>query len=341
LNTGRTTPLWWRLLWRLRSRRFRQRPSGPVILLYHSISDRTRDPLRLSTPVSLFGTHLEWLSRHRSVMSLPAFVAALRERRLPEDAVAITFDDGYADNASTAEPLLRQHSLHGTIFVAAAGPDSGREPWWEELDALILADDALHGTLELADRRYVIDEPYEAAREQAWNILEPAVTQRQQLFSTLGVLAAKLDPIRRQTMLDDLVRARGGRPSPRTSSTFASWEALASAASHGCLALGAHTRHHSCLAAQPPGIMREEIQGGVADHKARLGSGPCGFAYPFGTSSDFGPREQAELAATGLAWACANQPAHLGTGCGLFALPRLLVTRQNRHELALLLGGVP
>lgn len=45
---------------------------------------------------------------------------------LPYRALAITFDDGYADNADVALPILQRHGLRATFFIASGFLDGGR-----------------------------------------------------------------------------------------------------------------------------------------------------------------------------------------------------------------------
>ncbi len=44
---------------------------------------------------------------------------------MPAGALAITFDDGYADNLSIAAPILRKHGLPATLFIATGYLDGG------------------------------------------------------------------------------------------------------------------------------------------------------------------------------------------------------------------------
>lgn len=52
---------------------------------------------------------------------------------LPEKAVILTFDDGYADNFFYAYPLLLEHGLRGTFFIVSGLV--GREDYmtWEQI----------------------------------------------------------------------------------------------------------------------------------------------------------------------------------------------------------------
>ena len=45
---------------------------------------------------------------------------------MPARSVAITFDDGYADNYHVALPILKKFGLHATFFVASGYLDGGR-----------------------------------------------------------------------------------------------------------------------------------------------------------------------------------------------------------------------
>jgi peptidoglycan/xylan/chitin deacetylase (PgdA/CDA1 family) len=64
----------------------------------------------------LFDEHLAWLQDHCQVIPLDELVAM--PRRTSGPFVAITFDDGYADNHTHALPLLRARGMTASFFVA-------------------------------------------------------------------------------------------------------------------------------------------------------------------------------------------------------------------------------
>jgi peptidoglycan/xylan/chitin deacetylase (PgdA/CDA1 family) len=85
-----------------------------VVLCYHSVHPR---PSYLGLTPELFDEHLAWLQEHCQVVSLAELVAGPRRRGGPY--VAITFDDGYADNHTQALALLRARGLPASFFVTA------------------------------------------------------------------------------------------------------------------------------------------------------------------------------------------------------------------------------
>lgn len=82
-----------------------------AILTYHSL-DSSGSPISL--PPSVFRRHMEWLQEGRvRVVSVAELVALPADA----DAVSLTFDDGFANFASEAAPLLRANGYPATVFI--------------------------------------------------------------------------------------------------------------------------------------------------------------------------------------------------------------------------------
>ncbi|HTD47392.1 MAG TPA: polysaccharide deacetylase family protein [bacterium] len=92
-----------------------KRSSRVVILCYHSVSTAS---FASATPQE-FEQHLRWLRTHCEIV--PFRRAAETAGGPPGDrpAVAITFDDGYADNYEYAFPLLQSYEVPATFFLTA------------------------------------------------------------------------------------------------------------------------------------------------------------------------------------------------------------------------------
>jgi peptidoglycan/xylan/chitin deacetylase (PgdA/CDA1 family) len=86
------------------------------ILTYHRIADLPGFPLCISP--CFFEQQLDWLRNENRLLSFTEALQVMAgERRLDRDAVAITFDDGYADNGEEAFQLLRKYGVNAAFFL--------------------------------------------------------------------------------------------------------------------------------------------------------------------------------------------------------------------------------
>src|SRR5659263_613846 len=93
-----------------------------VVLTYHRVAEYALDPLQLCVSPAAFAEHVALLARDFTLMSAGDLFSHLAEqRRLPERAVVMTLDDGYADIRTSALPILEHHGAPATVFVST-GP---------------------------------------------------------------------------------------------------------------------------------------------------------------------------------------------------------------------------
>src|SRR5262249_54220566 len=127
--------------------RFRSRA---LILMYHRVTELPNDPYLLAVTPEHFAEQMEVIRRYCIPMRLKELVEALRERKVPNRAVVVTFDDGYADNLHEAKPVLEHYEVPATVFVTAGQVGNRREFWWDDLDRVLLQPGTLPARLRLA-----------------------------------------------------------------------------------------------------------------------------------------------------------------------------------------------
>lgn len=98
-----------------------------TILAYHSIDATWDDPLAVSPED--FARQMEVVARMRP-LAIADYVRLLRAGRLPKRAVAVTFDDGYANNLERAAPVCRDLGIKPAVFLAADHVSSGAALGW-------------------------------------------------------------------------------------------------------------------------------------------------------------------------------------------------------------------
>ena len=112
------------------SRSSRLRPPAcpqPWILTYHSVCERTTDPYGITVSPERLDRQLAWLRRrHYTGVGIGTLLRTHAEGR--RGLVGLTFDDGYADFAQEALPVLRRHGFSATVFVLP-GRLGGSNEW--------------------------------------------------------------------------------------------------------------------------------------------------------------------------------------------------------------------
>lgn len=89
-----------------------------VILLYHSIGAGPS-----ATPVDQFRQQMQWLSVNAEVLTLDGLLSGSGKKLL---TVSVTFDDGYASVASTAEPILHDLGFSAAVYINTGWMGEGR-----------------------------------------------------------------------------------------------------------------------------------------------------------------------------------------------------------------------
>jgi peptidoglycan/xylan/chitin deacetylase (PgdA/CDA1 family) len=315
--------------------RFRSRS---VILAYHRVADLGSDPQLLSVSLKHFAQQLEFLRNHYLQLSLVELGNALRKKDLPKHSVAVTFDDGYADNSWNAKPLLEQHNVPATIFVTAGYVGKDDEFWWDDLERIILLTGHLPKELSLKidNKTYewnLTDEDLSSL--SGWHFFQDANPgSRQKIYKDLYFLLGTLDDQSRKGVLSQLrVWANvpeTGRPGYRALNS----NELRILDQSRSIQIGAHTMTHSSFAIQSLEQKKKEILGSKRLLENLLNHPVEVFSYPFGGREAIDREVLACVEEAGFKLACANYPASVFSDNDPFLLPRYIVRNWGQAEFA-------
>ncbi len=97
-----------------------QEAQAVPILYYHSVMQENENELRM--PPEQFEAQMAYLQDkgYQSVSLEQLYQALYKGGTLPAKPFVITFDDGYADNYTTAFPILTKHGFTATIFMVTS-----------------------------------------------------------------------------------------------------------------------------------------------------------------------------------------------------------------------------
>ncbi len=247
---------------RLRNRR------ALTVVMFHRVLARD-DPRWASCDpdytleAGLLDQCLAFFRRHYNVVSVDQVLAARRKgTQLPDRALLITFDDGWADNHAHALPRLRAAGLPGLLFAVADVVDRN-EPFFQERLISAFRRDTLRVPAlaqALADAGHPLDpvppDTIEGLRKviAALEALDTAQRNR-----VLAPFAAAMDDGVRQMVTRDELRELAG----------------------GGMAIGVHGKTHT------PMTRAEELDAELATARAIVGrhldaEPPPTMSYPHG-----------------------------------------------------------
>lgn len=247
---------------------------GAPILGYHRIAEYVHDPFGICVTPQHFSEQMEILSQHATPISLQELLHGLEKGTLPKRAVAVTFDDGYADVLYHAKPVVERYQIPATVFATTGF--LGREFWWDELQRLIYLSAELPAQLSLT--LHASTEEWVMGPETYSDIGEHI------LLSLCDFIRPLSEEERQEAMLQ--VRSWGGAVAQDTSGTRGlSPDELVELAAGGLVDIGSHTVHHPVLSSLSKPQQRAEIEGAKASLERILGKPVSSFSYPNGSMS--------------------------------------------------------
>ncbi len=228
-------------------------PDGEaVILMYHRACDNFEEQMR----------HLH---ENCSVITFADLYGCIRnKKKLPENSVIITFDDGYRDNYTLAYPALKKYRHPATVFLATGHIGTEELFWWDKVDCIIKKSKAKKvslsglGTFSLADRA-------KAARSIQQKLKKIHERKKNRLIAEL---AEKLNV-----------------EIPRQKNLLLSWKDVREMGRNN-ISFGAHTVSHPILTKISLKQAKCEILNSKEKIEKMLGKKVSVFAYPNGSEDD-------------------------------------------------------
>lgn len=285
------------------------------IFIFHRVLSKP-DPLFPSElDAARFGEIVSWIKAWFHTLSLEEAVGRLARQSLPARAACITFDDGYADNATHALPILQQQETPATFFIATGYLNGGR--MWN--DTII---EAVRGTskpeLELGD--------IGAGVLPTASILE----KRRTLEHLIGLI--KYRDTRERDELATVVAEQSA--APLTDKLMMS-DAKVRQLHEAGMTIGAHTVDHPILRLCDAAESRRQISDSRDYLEDLIGEKITLFAYPNGKpGTDYLPEQVRLVQHLGFRAAVSTAPGASRAGDDLFQLRRFTPWDRSRHRFA-------
>lgn len=232
------------------------------ILIFHQVVS-VFDPMR---PSEVTAAEFEWqlalVKRYFTPLGLLEAVNLLKQRRLPRNAICLTFDDGYADNEQIALPLLKKWGIPASFFVATGFTGGGRM-WNDTIIESVRGVTTSHIDITSLKMGHYTTRTTEEKYHTACSI----ITKLKHL---------PLD--QRQQLSEEIAKALGGSLPDDLMMDKAQIRHLHSSG----MEVGGHTVNHPILATLRPADAEQEIGRNKEELEAICGGPLASFAFPNG-----------------------------------------------------------
>lgn len=264
-----------------------------IVLMYHRIADSRADVWNIAVSPENLEEQLNFLKNSGRVIPLQELVKELQNKRIKKNSIAITFDDGYADNFVIAKPLLEKYELPAAFFIPTINIGQQKEFWWDELEQLILYTKELPSSISivinnikielgLGEENKLNDEI--VSRQISWKAYEqPPPTLRCNIFLTIWEALKPLNNEQQQHYLQILRSWAACNISTRKEYQCMSVEQLKKLGENNLFTIGAHSSTHAALAFHNKSFQEKELVENkfflekVLDNKIEM------LAYPYGS----------------------------------------------------------
>lgn len=236
--------------------------------MYHRIAAETLDPWQLCVRAEHFEQQVAVLTKKFAVISAEELINGLQKKRLPQHAVCLSFDDGYADNYLFAKPILEKWACPATFFIPSAFTGQHEPFWWDALQAILLTAPQLpqHFQMSIQDETVEQDLEEEATltqeqktKNESWRLPQSAPTKRFALFLKIWEHLKPLPHAEIQAVVNEIKTWANYNPVYPDALLPMNKEQLKNLSQHPLFSIGLHTATHPALAYHPEEAQYVEI----------------------------------------------------------------------------------
>lgn len=261
----------------------------PRILMYHRLSAKD-EPGKIH--VDQFRKQMRLIKRHFHPMNLTELLEAHEQGSVPNHAVVVTFDDGYADFAEYAFPIMQEEGIPSTLFITTGFVNGDLWLWPDQL-------------------RYVIEkcETEDPVNIPGFDKQLDILSDRTKAWSIVADHCLTIPNRQKLQLIEALFKSFNISFPGKAPENYKplSWLQIREMCSEG-LDVGSHSFSHPILTSLDLGELEDELSKSKQLIRKNLGFDTAMFCYPNGQRYDFDDKIKKEIKRAGYRFGIAAFP---------------------------------
>lgn len=264
-----------------------------TILLYHGVTKSENIGIQNYNKKHIleheFRLQMQYLKVNCTVLSMDE-VLEIHKNGLdyPNNAVVVTFDDGFENNFSIAAPILIDCSIPATFYLSSGMINTDLMFWVDELECCFNETDNTHISIEWGS------EAFQFSLENS--------DMKIRALEYVKSLCKNVPVIDKNNLLDMVKEATNIVPKNKNSANYKilSWNQVREMNNSPLFIFGGHTLYHDILSKQTNDSMELDIVTSIKLLEYNLGSTIRHYSYPEGQENHYGADTVASLKANGI-----------------------------------------
>lgn len=294
-----------------------------TVLLYHGVTGSSSEGIENYSGKHIrreaFAEQMLFVSRHCHVLSMQEVTEHYKKRKaFPDNAVAVTFDDGFQNNYSVAAPILADLSIPAIFYVSTGFISTDRMFWVDIVEDCINRCRKEHITIVLGggNNKFSL----------STDILKTAAVE------AIKIYCKGCPDDEKEHIVESLIESSGVSPACSAAANYRkmTWEEVTELDADSFFTIGSHSVNHVILSLLSTSEMHREVSESIAVLEKRLGHPVEHFSYPEGQQNHFNNEVITCLRESGIV-CCPS--AIEGVNVfeeDLFTLKRIMVGTKNR-----------
>ncbi|MCL9781555.1 polysaccharide deacetylase family protein [Vibrio sp. S4M6] len=293
-----------------------------TMLLYHGVTNTSPEGIANYSgkhiAANAFDDQMRILHNHCNVLTIDDVVTLTREKKdWPENAVVVTFDDGFRNNLQCAAPILEKYNIPATFYICAGMVGTDQMFWVDEIEDCI--NRTLHSTITITlDKKRYFELTSPEAKISA--------------IESIKQFCKRSTSVTKNRVLADLTLASDITPNVKHSANYQmmSWDELIELNSNPLFTIGGHTLYHDIMSSRPVEEMTQDVKETLSLLEQKLGHPIRHFAYPEGQAHHYSEEVITSLKNYGVSICPTAIDGTNPPGSDLFHLKRIMPGFMNR-----------